>query len=376
MSIRQHVQPHRHPAPLSLVASIIVAALGGFVGGALLENGPTYLNVHVTQPWLAETTYEAEPQALASKAEPIPTESAEEAVPVERVANVPEMLSGADARIVVHAGQTPYLILRAKADSTWGRGVITSKTGDGVLTTLRQPANTEVLPSELQAWIGSPVTLYNAKGYTCQGEIERIELLEQFAGDGVEPEGWDSYSSGPQLAARVRPVKGQCSSATWARDSRLPSPGLARVQRGTKKERRMAREAFRKTDKYQELQERYLAEGNSGPWDKFWDNELQIQVLRSARQDLIFVQAQVGGCGDFDGQLGSVFVQSETRELTLLPTGESFLSDVLAAADIDNDGDLDLITQGDGFDRSLVVQDDAAMVETSHSEVPIYFCRC
>ncbi|MCP4445737.1 MAG: hypothetical protein GY811_10410, partial [Myxococcales bacterium] len=100
MTLSQHVEPYRTPAPLGIVTSIVIAALGGFVGGLLIEHGPTYLQVHVAQPVLGQP---AEPSELGSA--PVPADTNRYPEPTTVATPGPTephvVASGAESRIVV-----------------------------------------------------------------------------------------------------------------------------------------------------------------------------------------------------------------------------------------------------------------------------------
>ncbi len=376
MSLSQQVTPHRNPAPLGLLTSIVIAALGGFVGGVLIEHGPPYFNIHVTQPVLGDSGTDSEfvsvvPGPYAYQSEPkIPTSEPEPAPEPELLA------ASAEARIAIQDGKNAYLVLQAKAPTTWGTGRIMASTEDEMLTTLRQATLDSAVPVDQKAWLGATVTLYDVQGFACSGMVTSLELVEQFAGDGLTNEGWDEYADGPLLAARITPEKGSCSGATWGRHSELEAPSIGRLSRGTKAERREARRAFRSTKAYRKFQKEFLADGQKGKWDTYWDGDLTIRVIRSPEQELVFVEAQVGGCGEFEAQLGTLFERQADGTLKALSSDNPFLGDIESCADIDGDGDLDFITHGDGFNRSLMRRDDNGLTTQSSSEVGIYYCRC
>ncbi|MCP4447050.1 MAG: hypothetical protein GY811_17135, partial [Myxococcales bacterium] len=302
MSLSQNVQPHRAPPPIGLVASIVIAALGGFVGGMLLEHGPTYLNVHIAQPVLGQA---AEPSEFVSAQAAEPALLAAPAS-LDEGKDAPRAF-GAQSRIVVHANDAAYLVIAGSASTSLGRGNIRSSAHEGLLTTLRQKVNTDKLSADQREWIGAEVTLYDGSGYACSAIVEEVELLQQYAGDGSSLDTWDEYAGGPLLTARVTPSKGRCKAAVWGRHAGLTTPSIARIGKGTAKQRREARRAFRSSKAYRKHQKEFSAEGHTGNWHTYQEGELDIQVVSSPEQELVFVQAQVGGCGDFDVQLGTVF---------------------------------------------------------------------
>jgi hypothetical protein len=365
------------------LTSIVIAALGGFVGGVLIEHGPTYFNVHVTQPVLGDAGTNSEfisAQAPAPAAEE-PAPAAEEPAPEEpqTVAEQPEpamVAMGADARIVVSDGKRTYIVLQGKAPAAWGTGAISASSPDEMLTTLKQATDMSALAAPQTDWLGANVTLYDERGFACSGTVDKLVLLEQFAGDGLTRDGWDEYADGPMLAAQVHSDNGSCKDASWGRHGTQPAPSIGRISRGSKAERRDARNAFRRTKAYRRFQKAFLADGQTGNWDAYWDNELTIRVIRSAEQELIFVEAQVGGCGEFEAQLGVLFERQDDGALKAMPSENPFLGDIKAAADIDGDGDLDFISQGDGFNRALMRQDEEQLTTQSKIDVGIYYCRC
>ncbi len=368
MSLSQHVQPHRAPAPLGIVASLVVAALGGFVGGMLIEHGPTYLNVHVTQPVLGQSS---EPSELISEVEPVAAPVAE-----PETDNAEILARGAESRIVVHAQDAAYIVLQHSANRDWGTGAIRSSNRDDFLVTLRQSVSLAALPPEYSAWLKAPVTLFDSRGYACSATVETLELLEQYAGEGMSLETWDEYGDGPLLVARLAASKGKCTNAVWGRHAELAAPSIGRITRGTKGERREARKVFRASAAYRTLQAQFLEEGHKGNWDAFWEGRLSISVVRSPEQELVFVQAQVGGCGEFNAQLGTIFERQEDGTLQALASDNTFLAGIAAAADVDGDGDLDIVTQGDLYDRTLNLHNGSGLSVHSQSLVGIYYCRC
>ncbi len=365
MSLSQQVHPYQKPAPFGLIASLIVAALGGFAGGMLMEHGPTYLNVHVTQPILGQQIVDSELL-----------------VPMEEQALAPKA-RGAEARIAIHSDVGTFVVLQDKADQAWGNGPIQVSTAD-FMTTRHQTVSDEALPSDLRSWQSAPVILRDDKGYVCSGTISEFRLLEQLAADSLDVEKrWDDYGNGPLLVGRVDVTQGDCEAATWARHGNLSTPSIGRVDRGTKKLRREARQAFRQADAYRTIQKEYESDEyadeydeHKGKWDRFLDGKLTIQFAGSPEQELVFVQAQVGECGTFNAQLGIVFARQDDGSLVALQSDNEFLSRVVAAADVDGDGDLDLLTQGDTYDRSLMLQADTKLSHETHAEVPIHYCRC
>ncbi len=365
MSLSQQVQPFQKPAPFGLIASLIVAAMGGFAGGMLMEHGPTYLNVHVTQPILGQQIVDSE--VIAPVAEPV-------LAPTAR---------GAEARVVVHAGDRSFVVLQDKADPAWGHGSIEVGTVD-FMTTRHQTVSDEALSSDLRSWQSAPVILRDDQGYVCSGTIVEFLLLEQLAADGLDVEKhWDEYGTGPLLVGRIDVTQGNCEAATWARHGNLSAPSIGRIDRGTKKLRREARRAFRQADAYRAIQKEYESDEyadehdeHKGTWDRFLDGKLTMQFVRSAEQELVFVQAQVGECGTFNAQLGIIFARQDDGSLVALKSDNAFLSSIVAAADVDGDGDLDLLTQGDAYDRSLMLQEKTGLAHETHSEVAIHYCRC
>lgn len=381
MTLSQHVQPHRPPAPMGIILSLIIVGLGGFVGGLLIEHGPTYFNLHVTQPVLGFETgisdFASGPTSelvSAPVSELIPDPPTEPAL--QTVPKVAPTAVGAEARIVIHAGKRTYLVLQDGASKDWGTGPIKT-TIDDYLTTLRQSTKATALDPGQRAWHGAKVTLYDAKGHVCNGIVESIDLLEQFAGDSMTEGGWDEHrKDGPALVARITSTQANCKGATWARHADLPAPSLGRIRKGTRSTRKEARKAFRSSIAYRKIQEQHEDAGLAGKWDAFWKQPLTIRVVQSAGQELVFVQAQVGGCGDFRAQLGTLFVRQTDGTLKAMPSDNNLLADIEAAADIDGDGDLDLITLGDGYDRSLMLQNDSEFSQMVHVHVGLYYCRC
>jgi hypothetical protein len=358
----------------ALLFAISVAGIGGFVGGSIMSYGPQYVHVHLTEVFHHS---DAEP---ATVAESVAAQSVE--VPAAKVAPVvdepAEQLAphGAEARIVMQGKNRSYLVLHSAPEEGWGIGPKRVR-GDDFAFTLTQALAPKFATPEIAAWRDTEVTLFSATGYVCSAKVVDLLLLQKsLEGGGDGSSVHREFEKGLfQVAARVEPLRGNCSAAVWARVASLPAPAIGRVGRTKKGLRQKARKEFRKTLDWQALQKRFVKDGGAGKWDSLWDTAPTVQSLRGASEELVMVSAEGGDCGEFEGGLSVFYRVSEDGSLERIASEDLSLGEVVATADIDSDGDLDLIGSRDRS-QTLLVRQKQKLVTESSSDALINVCGC
>lgn len=377
-SLRPEVQWNLRKRLPSLLFAIAIAGIGGFVGGYLTSVGPHYLNIHVTEAFTsgepdrgsAELTVARVPSAV--QVEPAIEAPAEEvALPAAQVA--PE---GAEARLVMQGKNRSYVVLNPAPDATWGTGAKQVRSDDFEFT-VTQGLASEFTTPELERWRGRELVLYSAAGYACSARVTDFELLQKSFEDGSEGSSLTrTFLAGSfQLVARVKPIRGSCKSAIWARDASLPAPALGNLGTARRSLRRLVRKEFRQSPAWQAIQKRFLNEGNRGNWDSLFDSPPTIRSMRAAAEELVLISANTASCGEFDGTLSMLYRVEPDGGLTQLESNELYIEDLKASADIDGDGDLDFIASPQQYQTILVKQDPDLKIETT-SSVLINYCGC
>lgn len=366
------VQPKQRSNRIAI--ALLLTGLGGFMGGMLTSYGPTYLNIHLAEPVLAP--HRAATTSPVAPMQQVALPSIHEPAPVVE-ASVP---AAAEGRLVIHSHDRAYLVLQTSAPKAWGKSTIRKRVDkDGFLSTLSQDVRVSSVPAELLAYRDREFVLHDAGGYVCTATAGPLKLLQQRASDyepdATGPQEWDEYANEPLLVSELAATSGRCKDALWARDASLVPAAIGRVSAATGAGKREARAAFRATAEYKTLQAGFVAEGGTGRWDASDRGTSTITSINSAREELVFIGTQAGGCGDFEAQVGMVFRRDARGELERVPSEQGLMLAVDAAADLDGDGDLELITTGDGLDRSLMHQSEG-FVEDTRSAISIYFCRC
>lgn len=359
-----------------ILFSLLVAFVGGFLGGVLTSYGPTFLNVHLTQPVLSADHVSSIDEESRQSEKSVDSTRVFDSAPASGEATA--LAAKGDARLVIHAHGRSYLLVEDLASANMGIGDIERVRGsDDFITTLRQKVRESKIPATYQDYRDHHFALNDAQGFSCTASTGPLMLLQQIATDfeGVDDEqqGWDEYGGAPMLVAELITIRGTCKDAIWARDVNLPPADIGRITLANKSLRRTARAVFRASKTYNDQQTLFEFQQGTGRWDA--NAHTTFTSISSAAEDLVLVSVQVGGCGEFEAQEGIVFRVQPDGALDAIALHKGLILQVDAAADIDGDGDLDLMTTGDGFDRSLVRQGDELTVE-AHSAVSIQYCRC
>lgn len=262
------------------------------------------------------------------------------------------------AYLTLTVGESAYAVLEDRADASWGSGRLEGPftSSGGAHFALRAAAKAPMAAS----WQGRSLTVYSARGSTCEAAIARLVLLGGGTPHFGDVQEWDGQDSRPALSRgeRVRAVY-ELSPPVLAAELTLGKgcdPVLA-VDPGTKAavytaaadagESAAAVAAFRQLPAYRALQAEFTsAYAGKGQWAE----TPATQVLERGSQRLVLVWAKQGvGCGDFYGALTAVFAVDAGSRLRLLTAKDQGFFEPRLVLDLDGDGLAEVVGTPDDF---------------------------
>ena len=271
-----------------------------------------------------------------------------------------------------------HLVLEASPKNEWSQDAPAVVSMDDPVTTRKEIGT---LPAEVAAWSGKRVELFGSSGVVCTGKIGTLSVIGRvvphfgtkahwtstgdFEGHSKPParviaeEAWDLSSghgeSGRALVGVVRPETGDCKGALWGRVVQAEKPVMvaARPADAATKERALAE--LRKTKAYADLQRTYQAEKEpDGPprWEDFDSKTTALVFDHPKGGTIVTLSIRAGaGCGTFGGTLSAAWQQKGERLVPVKdPSGEELAP--VSAGDVDGDGNVDLLLDGQGLLRS------------------------
>ena len=220
----------------------------------------------------------------------------------------------------------------------------------------------------LGPWVGERLRLYSADGSTCLARITKAVALGRFDDSGSEEpadpeEAWARADGTQVVAGDLEVVEGECEDPIWARSASLPEPTMATRSSVDRKTRSAAIAAFKARPEHRELT------------DGTGDERYEVKALRAGGDTIVVTTLVVEGCaGEWPALTG--LWRLEGDKLTFLGARET-MTDVLAAADADGDGRMDLVTQEDTLGVSVLRRRARGAYRTTESApVLIHGCRC
>ena len=284
-------------------------------------------------------------------------------------------------------------LILGPANKDWAQDGGTVKFED-VAVTVVSPIDEAFLSDVYRDARGRMYELYNSEGVVCRaqaGHATEIFGRYYYEYDYEKPPkvgaAWEMVST-PVLTLALVPVRGDCKGAVWARDATYDPPPIGVLSEVAPDVRKQAVAAFRRLKQYNNVQTDYEkftadvgveaieAEGLTpkGPWDGSDGEYLTVETVAGPSEQLVLVNANLGGCGDFTASLTAIY-RRDGDQLTLAwVSGEAFGS-IEAAADIDGDGHLELwlteyssgqvlLHYQDGYQRRQILQ------------TPSFICPC
>ena len=361
VSLRPEVVPSRAPELRLgyLLVSILLAASGLLVG--LMTNlGPTDMHLHLAGPVAKAFNPAVELDTRATERadtvfEPPRSERPESIMPMN---------------LIVHTGEHSYAVLASGVDAEIGSGEFLVER-DFQVQSFLQPIATQ------NSDVPTSIDVYGKSSFVCRAEAGEQYLLQQIASeDGPEMlDGWVESDEGLLLAVRLLPTRGDCQKGVWARDAKLSAPSLARRVKIDSTLRKMVVRKVRDSPEYRAIQADFESDGHSGAWHRFDSGRFTVSHWRSAGEDILAVSAQVGGCGYFSAQLSQMYKIGSDGTVERMPAINADFSQISAAADVDADGELEFVADGEFYD-TMVLRSGPALVRTIKNEVPIFYCTC
>jgi hypothetical protein len=281
-----------------------------------------------------------------------------------------------------------WILLDRAPDPRLGRGEPSLVSLDFTSVAQRQ-IDERHLSDDLLRWHGSLVQLLDHRGPRCTAVVERLALVSRWGPFFLEhrEEGQTDAmiarelwaSDDPALAARVTPVSGDCTGATWARAADAPAPELTPATRPSPALSRAALAATRQLPLYRRIDRRYRGEvpphQQDAPWERHGFSRPAVTLLagRGGQTPLVVFSAWTGSYCDegFVGQLTAVWRLrggADSRRLELVGAVDEGVTPV-AAADLDGDGLPELFYEG-----GLLAVDGAGGARRDTFQAPSYRC--
>lgn len=296
------------------------------------------------------------------------------------------------ALLIVSEGGRRWVVLASGLDDDAGVGPTRVISRDELVATLRAPR-------EGLAASGASVIAHDRSGARCELRVDAPVVLSRVALDSAQLDAWNGHdpdgtvvprrsdadiaeegyqngSGGRLLAAEV--LDSACAEALWAQPA---DAGVARygAEPADARTRRAALAAYRATEAWRSTQETFREYSNEvvstvALWDEL-RSPPEVTVWRSRDRERVFVTVQGSvpseGCGEFAGNVWSVFEQLGQRLVSRGARADDDHFAPLEVVDADGDGAPEFITGGEvramgpsGYERSLSVS------------YPVHGCRC
>lgn len=259
-------------------------------------------------------------------------------------------------------------------------------------TVVERAAHLEGLTSDELRWVGREVVLHSEHGAVCKGIVEGVEVVGRFhMSEDIQAEWFDeeghltvgqdealsrAWEMAPKLGSldltgQIRVLSGDCDGAIWAQLSDDVSPPVVAAEPASPELERLALDAVQATERYREMQQSYEEFRKEAPEDwntagfpEKWENyngAVSVTlVAHPSGETLIATSLRAGeGCGDFLGATFHLWRLDGDRLEEIPAEGLDADSTITGAADVDGDGQIDLLTPGgyvrqtrNGFDET------------------------
>lgn len=230
--------------------------------------------------------------------------------------------------------------------------------------------NEAALAPEQRAFVGRAFTAYDAAGKPCPAVVKSLSIkavviphfgvLQSFEDRAEYPDPAAAEKAKPGVFYDLAGNEGRylfgrfespCPGARWA----VEGSGVAVVPKSEPlKEHPGALAALRALPEYKKVQAELAAEHpekKAQPWDTY-DGETSFDAFRPPKgAPLLVASSRAGnGCGDFYGALAAVFDSTDPAHPASrgVIDGAPGILNVLAAVDLDGDGELEFVTGPDG----------------------------
>jgi hypothetical protein len=260
------------------------------------------------------------------------------------------------------------VVLRGDVEDDWLTGKPTVTEDDGVTVVTRALSKTG--RAQVKEAIGTRVRLYSADGASCLARVTGAVALGRFEGvgelePGAGPQGaWDAASATVVVAGDLEPLEGSCDQALWARTESLPAPSLAEAGKPADKIRRAAAAALRARPEYAEI-----TGGDGGK------EEIRVTSWSAGGETLVVATLLLEGCVEDAWPVLTALWRLDHGALRFVGAEES-ITEVLAAADVDGDGSLELVGRDDLIGVAVLRRGDGRFEVAERAPVAVLGCRC
>jgi hypothetical protein len=265
-----------------------------------------------------------------------------------------------DRVIVVLDRWLPGVVLRG-APAVIDPGVVAKMSGraPALLQPIDEPPGFAAKP-----WSGRALTMYGSRGKVCDGAVEGLGIVVDGKGspskapptaDDIATAWRDQRENDRMLVAIVR-AKTDCAGALWAQAPEAHAPRYGTIEKKRLRAVIHARYFDARDDGYARLEEHYQLNDLNGEYENAEQNEAKIPKDERLSPKLVdktwrsFAACDAaGGCigaaiGDYNGHVvaRAYAIAKDTVTDSQGLDGHD-IGDPLAAADVDGDGDIELV---------------------------------
>jgi hypothetical protein len=283
----------------------------------------------------------------------------------------PRRRSVADLMPVIHEGGL-RVVLRTDVEPQWLEDDATVTDHDGVRVVVRSLSRDG--HRQLAGAVDEKLRLHAPGGGSCLAQVTSLVGVGRFVPDGFDDEprepvdataAWGAAQGSHLIAGELMILDGDCTAALWAQPGADPNPVHAAVADADAVERARAIEALQASEEHAA----FTADGG--------DIEIQYAVRRisAASETLLVASGLSEGCTDLEPIMTAVYALQKDGSLYQVSAGTT-ITDLLAAADVDGDGRLEIFFRDDMLDLSILRRRAAGFQLEARAAVPIYGCRC
>jgi hypothetical protein len=287
------------------------------------------------------------------------------------------------------------LALHTSPSDSWTRGAPKMLSMSGVVAT-KKDVDEKKLPADMLAWKGKKVEMFGPAGVVCEGTIADFSIQSRvtphfgtiahwtstgdFQGEPKPPaaqvasEAWGMGTL--VLVGQVKQEKGDCAKAIWGRAASSEKMLVAEAKKTEPATKNAMLTEIRKSKQYQDLQSTYLKEKEAKDpprWEDFTPTITALEFDHPSGTKIVTLSINAGtGCGSFGGTLAQAWTMQKDGKLTAIldPSGEDLSP--MSAADVDGDGQLDLL-----FNEAIMHAKPSGKLDARQKlEVPFLDCGC
>jgi hypothetical protein len=303
---------------------------------------------------------------VAAAAAPAPTAPVAVAATVPPPAVEPDAKGAIDMAPVLTDGGLRVL-LRSNIEDSWVVGAAEVEVDEGVTVVTRRLNNAGLVT--FGPLVGERLRLYSADGSSCLARLTGAVALGRFDDSGGEEpakaaDAWDRADGTHVVAGELEMIDGRCDEPLWARSASLPAPSMATRRDAGAGARRAAIAAFAARPEHRELTD------GSG------SEEYEVESLSAGDDTVLVTTLVVEGCAGKWPALSAFWRLEAGGKLAFLGAEET-VTDVLAAADADGDGRMEIIAQDDLAGVTMLRRHAVGGFEVEKTaRVAIHGCRC